>query len=111
MNQKQLQELIDKVGFSELEAAIKARKNKLTYMNVFKGIKIEFEDIEQINREYHVITNPYVDLNNYRSPYSRKGYIDHWRGLTHDSLGITDPHMAIKMHSFTLLRAFKFISH
>ena len=103
MNQKQLQELIDKVGFSELEAAIKARKNKLTYMNVFKGIKIEFEDIEQINREYHVITNPYVDLNNYRSPYSRKGYIDHWCGLTHDSFGITDPHMAIKTLVFSLL--------
>lgn len=107
MNQEQLQELVDKVGISELEATIKARKNKLTYMNMFKGIKIESEDIEQINREYHVITNPYVDLNNYKSPYS----IDHWCGLTHDSLGITDPHMAIKMHSFTLLRAFKFISH
>jgi hypothetical protein len=103
MNQEQLQELIDKVGVSELEKAIKARKNKLTYMNVFKGIKIESEDIEQINREYHVITNPYVDLNNYRSPYSRKGYIDRWRGLTHDSLGTTDPHMAIKTLVFALL--------
>lgn len=109
MDQDQLQDLIDKVGVAELEAAIKARKRKLTYMNVFKGIKIESGDIEKINRRHHIVTNPYVDFNQYRSPYSRKGRVEYigfsfdGKALTHDSLGTCDPHVAIKTLTFALL--------
>ena len=110
MNQNELQELIDQIGVSNLEAAIKARKSKLTYMNVFKGIKIESQDIERINKKHNVITNPYVDFNNYRSPYSRKGHMERWigfdvqgLGFAHDSLGSNDPHTVIKSLVFSLL--------
>ncbi|QYY85646.1 hypothetical protein [Pediococcus pentosaceus] len=109
MNQEQLQELINKVGVANLEAAIKARKNKLTYMNVFKGIKIESKDIEKINRKHHIVTNPYVDFNRYRSPYSRKGQVGYigfdydGEALTHNSLGVRDLHVAIKVLTFALL--------
>lgn len=109
MDQDQLQNLIDKVGVTELEAAIKARKSKLTYMNVFKGIKIESGDIEKINCKHRIITNPYVDFNQYRSPYSRKGRVEYigigfdGKALTHDSLGTCDPHVAIKTLTFALL--------
>lgn len=109
MNQEQLQELIDKVGVSELEAAIKTRKSKLSYMNVFKSVKFESDDIGNINKAHHIITNPYVDFNNYRSPYSRKGRVEYIgygigrRALTHDSLGINDSHTATKALVFSLL--------
>ncbi|ANZ70341.1 hypothetical protein [Pediococcus claussenii] len=110
MTEEQLQQLIEEVGVTNIEQAIKKHRSQLTYMNVFRGIKIESEDIERINRKYHVVTNPYVEFNKYRSPYSRKGHMEPYigfdvqeSGFTHDSIGECDPHVAIKTLVFSLL--------
>lgn len=74
MNQEQLQELIDKVGVSELEKAIKVRKSKLSYVNVFKDVAIQREDFKSVN-DQHEITKllPFYDIG---GPYARKYQIE-----------------------------------
>lgn len=105
MNQEQLQELIDKVGVSELEAAIKARKNKLTYMNVFKDVAIQREDFKSAN-DQHETTKllPFYDVS---GPYARKYQIEDvgWgigHRKVHTKLYYGDVHDDIRKLAFSI---------
>lgn len=106
MNQEQLQELIDKVGVSELEKAIKVRKSKLSYVNVFKDVAIQREDFKSVN-DQHEITKllPFYDIG---GPYARKHQIEDvgWNlGLreVHTKLYYGDVHDSIRKLVFSLL--------
>lgn len=106
MDQEQLQELIDKVGVSELEAAIKARKSKLTYMNVFKDVAIQREDFKSAN-DQHETTKllPFYDVS---GPYARKYQIEDvgWgigHRKVHTKLYYGDVHDDIRKLVFSLL--------
>lgn len=108
ITEEQLQGLIEIVGVSNLEQAIKKHRNKLTYMNVFKTVAVKSDDIEQINKKHHVVTNPTGDFNRYRSTFSRKGRVDNvgfgmGEMLTHDSFNAIAPHDAIKTLVFSLM--------
>lgn len=106
MNQEQLQELIDKVGVSELEKAIKMRKSKLSYVNVFKDVAIQREDFKSVN-DQHEITKllPFYDIG---GPYARKYQTEDvgWnlgRRKVHTKLYYGDVHDNIRKLVFSLL--------
>lgn len=106
MNQEQLQELVDKVGIAELEAAIKARKSRLSYVNVFKGVAIQREDFKSVN-DQHETTKllPFYDID---GPYARKYQVEDvgWglgRREVHTKLYCGDVHDDIRRLVFSLL--------